>query len=427
MADKKLMILGAGIYQVPLIKKAKARGLETIVVSVDGPYPGFALADKVYKLDTRDREGILKAARDEKIDGIMTTGTDVAMRAVGYVCDKMGLPGLSEETAIRLTDKAEMKKTFKAGGVSTSDFRVISLDKAAAKDGIDTVSVCERARGAAEELGYPVMVKACDVSGSRGITKVREPESLEDAVLRAASATHTDHLVIEKVNEGYEIGLDGLIRGGEVQLCLPHKKFVGRAAATTVPIGHGFPFEGSDALKAAIRREFEAIARAAGLTDGAINADVFVTGDDTVSVIEAGGRCGATTIPELITLYTGVDFYEAMIACALGEPYDVTPTRAQPCIGQLLLSPVDGVIKAIDTERIDAIRREGLRGPAETGERLPVVIELDYGPGTEVHALRNGTDRIGQIIVPTDDEAAVETLKRKVLDAIRIEPMKEIN
>ena len=37
---QKLMILGAGIYQVPLIKKAQAMGLETIVVSYPGPYPG---------------------------------------------------------------------------------------------------------------------------------------------------------------------------------------------------------------------------------------------------------------------------------------------------------------------------------------------------------------------------------------------------
>ena len=44
----KIMILGAGIYQVPLIETAKKMGLYTIVVSIPGNYPGFALADKVY-------------------------------------------------------------------------------------------------------------------------------------------------------------------------------------------------------------------------------------------------------------------------------------------------------------------------------------------------------------------------------------------
>lgn len=45
---KKILILGAGIYQVPLIKAAKRLGIYSIVVSIPGNYPGFALADKVY-------------------------------------------------------------------------------------------------------------------------------------------------------------------------------------------------------------------------------------------------------------------------------------------------------------------------------------------------------------------------------------------
>ena len=36
------MILGAGIYQVPLIRTARRMGLYTIVVSIPGDYPGFA-------------------------------------------------------------------------------------------------------------------------------------------------------------------------------------------------------------------------------------------------------------------------------------------------------------------------------------------------------------------------------------------------
>lgn len=62
---KKLMILGAGIYQVPLIRKAREMGLETIAVSIPGDYPGFACADRVLYLNTRDSEGILKAAQQK--------------------------------------------------------------------------------------------------------------------------------------------------------------------------------------------------------------------------------------------------------------------------------------------------------------------------------------------------------------------------
>ena len=69
---KKLMILGAGVYQVPLIKRAKEKGLYTIVVSIPGDYPGFKLADKIYYENTTDCEKILEIAQKENIDGIAT-------------------------------------------------------------------------------------------------------------------------------------------------------------------------------------------------------------------------------------------------------------------------------------------------------------------------------------------------------------------
>ena len=72
----KIMILGAGIYQVPLIETAKKMGLYTIVVSIPGNYPGFALADKVYYENTVDEDKILAIAKKERIKGIVTAGTE---------------------------------------------------------------------------------------------------------------------------------------------------------------------------------------------------------------------------------------------------------------------------------------------------------------------------------------------------------------
>ena len=122
---KKIKILGAGIYQVPLIRTARRMGLYTIVVSIPGDYPGFALADKIYELNTRDKEAILAAAEKEQIDGICTSGTDVAVSTIGYVCEKMHLSGIPYEAAEILTDKAKMKDAFRQGGVSAADGIVI--------------------------------------------------------------------------------------------------------------------------------------------------------------------------------------------------------------------------------------------------------------------------------------------------------------
>ena len=101
---KTALILGAGIYQVPLIRKAKEMGMRALVVSTAGNYPGFQLADQACHIDTTDAQAIVQLARDEKVDCICTTGTDAAVRALGVVCDALGLPGISENAGVLATN-----------------------------------------------------------------------------------------------------------------------------------------------------------------------------------------------------------------------------------------------------------------------------------------------------------------------------------
>lgn len=394
-APRTLMVMGAGIYQVPLIEKARQMGLRTLVVSIPGPYPGFRLADEVLYLNTRDEEGVLAAARTRHVDAIVTTGTDVAVRTIGRVCDELGLPGISHGAACKLTDKAQMKRAFWEGGVSTSAFRVV-------RDASEALA-------AAEELGFPVMMKAVDVSGSRGISKVASKEELLAAFERSRAASQADHYIVEQVAQGTEIGLEAFVWHGQVRLCLPHTKYVYRAGGTTIPVGHGFPYPCSPKVAWALREEVDKIVAATAADNCAINADLFVDEEGRVSIIEAGGRCGATTIPELVELHTGIDYYRQMIRCALGEEPELSPSRHDPCIGMLLHVDRDGTITSLDQEAIRQIA-------VARGAR----VSLDYGVGSQVHAMHNGTDRIGQIIMRTPSREDVERVAREVLAQVRI-------
>lgn len=389
---KKLLILGAGIYQVPLIKKAKEMGIYTIVVSIQGNYPGFELADKVCYLDTRDKNGILQAAEEEAIDGICTSGTDVAVRSIGYVCSRMHLFGIEEEAAKIVTDKALMKACFQKGGVSTAAFK-----QAFSK---------EEAEKTAEEIGFPVVVKAVDKSGSRGIQKACNKEELLTAYEAAVRVTDKDYVLIEEFIDAPEIGVDAFIgNDGNIEVLFPHDKFVYRAGNTTIPEGHRFPYPCEPSVYEEIRRQIQKAAHSVGMKNCPLNADVFVK-NGKVWIIEIGGRTGATCIPELISMYCGYDWYEKIILAALGENPEFSYENPTPCMAKLLFSKEDGVLESIDWDKLSGMNNENVK------------VQLDYREGDRIEAMKDGTDRIGHLIMKTDKEEVLNRMKNAVYGCI---------
>ncbi len=87
------MVLGAGINQLPIIKKALALGHDVITVSYLIDDPGHKLAHSRALCSIKDKAGVLKAARAHKIDGIVNLATEIAVPTASYVAEKMGLPG----------------------------------------------------------------------------------------------------------------------------------------------------------------------------------------------------------------------------------------------------------------------------------------------------------------------------------------------
>lgn len=366
---KKLMILGAGIYQVPLIKKAKEMGVYTIVVSIPGKYPGFQLADKVYYENTTDYDTILKIAKKEKIDGIMTAGTDVAVITIGYVCDQLGLKGLSRSAAEQATNKMLMKKSFEKEGVRTARFREVHFN--------ENEIVHET-----KELKFPLIFKAVDTSGSRGIIRVDNNNDFKNAMEYVRAATKLDYFIIEEFLIGDEFGAQAYVQDGKVEFILPHGDYV-FTGETGVPVGHYAPFELDEVIINDIKEQLKKAVKALGLNNCAINAD-FMLADNKPYVLEIGGRSGATCLAELTSIYYDFDYYEKMIRVSLGEKVDFSSNKTIPNASKLLISNKDGII-------VD----QGIQGNIK---KNVVEIQFDYKKGDHIKKFQVGPDRIGHII-----------------------------
>lgn len=365
---KKLMIMGAGIYQVPLIKRAKAMGIHTIAVSIPGNYPGFAVADEICHINTVDYEAVLKVAREKQIDGIVTAGTDVAVITIGKVCDEMGLTGLSFEAAKIASDKMLMKECYEANGVRTARFRKVRFE--------------DDLKEAIRDLEYPLIFKAVDSSGSRGITRVNKPEDIEAAVAAVKAVTRKQYYIVEEFIIGEEFGAQAFVYGGKLQFVLPHGDYV-FTGDTGVPVGHFAPYNLSEEVLRDVYEQTEKAIRAMKLNNCAINAD-FIMKDGKTYVLEIGGRSGATCLAELVSIYYGFDYYEKIIQAALGEKPEFPQEKAVPNASKLLMSDRDGVIRSIANHN-----------PQD--ERIYEVM-FDYRVGEAVKKFKVGPHRIGHVI-----------------------------
>ena len=388
---KKILILGAGIYQVPLILTAKRLGIYTIVASIPGNYPGFEIADKVYYENTTDFEKILEIAKEEKIDGIVTAGTDVAVITIGRVCDTLGLTGLSYDAAQAATDKYRMKECYEAFGVRTAKFRMISVDDA---------DYADKLTG----LDFPLMFKSVDSSGSRGIIKVNNREEFESARANVLDNTRSDHFIVEEYVDGEEFGAQAFVRNGKLQFVLPHGDYVFKGD-TGVPVGHFAPYDLPQEVIDDTNLQLGLAAKAMGLDNCAINAD-FILKDNKVYVLELGGRSGATCLAELVSIYYGYDYYEKIIRTALGEKVSFESDKAVPNASHLLTSDRDGVIVS----------------QSNNNEPNPDIVDVqfDLKPGDEVHKFRIGPHRIGHVITKGETLGSAVALLESAMDRIDI-------
>ena len=392
--DKQnVLVLGAGVYQVPGIEIAKEMGYRAIVLSYNiNDYPGSKIADISLNVDTTDILKVLEIARTYNIMGVFTTGTDVALPALGKVNDELGLCGPSYESCLFSSDKVRMKKAFKSNDVPTARFEVVHTFEDAIK--------------AAELIGYPVMVKATQSSGSRGITKVVSVGEMQGAWEYAKRFSKADEdVLVEEYLCGDEFGAQAFIHNGDVKLVCPHNDTT-TAPPRCVPIGHSYPYannELADEIEDVVRRGVSALK----MNNCAANVDLINT-KDGIKVLEIGSRMGATCLPLLTEIYTGVNVTRECLKMALGLEPDFSVKKVQPTAGLLLTPPKSGILCEMTV-------------PEEVeNDPYLVYFSADVTKGDVVNAFTVGPDRIGEIVVIGDDWSMCEEKAKDLSKKIRV-------
>lgn len=379
---KKILILGASILQLPAILKAKEQGFYTIVTDMNPNTMGIAYADKFYHVNTIDVEGTVTLAEKIRPDGIMTLATDLPMRSLAAATTKLGLPGISYETAIKATDKGEMIKAFEVAGVEHPWYSILKDEK--------------ELKNVLPNITFPCVIKPTDNAGNRGVSFAKDEAELLSLYQYSHDNSHSGDVIIEEYMEGQEVSVEIIVSHGKVNILAVTDKLT-QGKPYFVEIGHSEQSQLGNENVAKIKDLATRAVKAIGIDNSPAHVEIMLTKDGP-KMVELGARMGGGCITtHLVPLSTGIDMIKSVMDLAMGGEPDVIPKFDK---GSALRHIVD-----IEGEIVSI-------GGLDEARAFPGVTEVTMlkGIGDKVGYFKNGADRIGYVIAQGKDS----------VDAIRI-------
>ena len=364
------MFVGAGDYQKKGIEKAKEMGLLVIATDGNPDAPGLKIADFAYAVDVKNFEKNLEIARKNTIDGILTIASEVSVRTVAYICQELKLPGITVEVADRCTDKELMRKVFREANIPVPvSYPVFNLQELIQK---------------AEEIGFPIVIKPADSAGSRGVKRVENINELEDAFFSAMSYSGKKKILVEAFMEGKESSVEAFVCNDKINILSLSDKVrtdPPYLLDTTVIFPSAYPLE--------IQQNIIEIAKkainAAGIKIGAVHLEIMMTSSGPIPVEIAARGAGFKVYTDILPNVTGIDILKATIQCALGEPVDLSETKAMASVLKFIEAKPGKIKKIINLDK---------------AKEVPGIYEIEIykKPGEIIRPLQSGDDRIGHII-----------------------------
>lgn len=372
---KKLLIIGAGDFQLPLVQQA-AKTCDVVLAApvISEAFEPYITGRLI--IDVRDKEAILDFARAEKIDGVITDQTDIAVRSVAYVAEQMGLPGIGYDTGVLFTDKSLMREKLAELGIPQLQNKTVSSLEAAVDfyrqlsagktgsgntEADKTATVTDKAddcdasacKTGTDNTGASVILKPLDTQGSRGVSVCADEAEIRAKYDDAARWSSTREVIIEQYATGREFVVESLVLDHEYRtLCIGDTLYfdIPDAFAAKSRI---FPTTADAALRQKVLELDEKIIRGFGLRQGITHSEYIMNGDE-VYLIETAARGGGVYISsDLISLSSGLHTEQFLINIALGQQTSMPRILPQQCFcGYMAFYlPVGRVIRAegIDT------------------------------------------------------------------------------
>lgn len=395
--QKKIAILGAGIYNIQVYEKLQEAGFYTIAVDGNEAAPAKESADEFLHLNFTDKALLLKALKEKKVDAIMPIN-DWGTQSAAYVNAQLGLKGITEKAALASTDKGLMRDTWSADKIPNPDYFVFST--------------LEELKSTIETVGFPCVIKPTDSGGSgRGISVLKSEEDLEWAYEFAKPYVRNNRFICEGFADGTELTIETLSINGEVHVlaCSDKEK---PNLRTRVAMSLNYPAALNPEQKELVYTTVKKAVLSLGIDIGMAHTEVIINGMD-IKMVETGARGGGGHVYHtIIEAVSGISAPAATAHTLTDDTFRIEEIMEHGSVYRFFSVPY-GILNSVE-------------GMEEVKEWKGI---LDIGmikkPGETVGDLKNSLERAGHVITAGPNREVAVELANKAEAAIRFD-IKEI-
>ncbi len=312
---KVLLVLGCGIDQIPGILKAKEMGLYVIALDGNPNAAGKRYSDEFYTVSIKHIDQIekfLQSTLNKKIDGVIAFGVDIAS-IIAKTADLLGVNyTIPYESALLSENKFASKEFMRQINISIPPYKLVENIKDL-KQFIDMYD-------------FPIIIKPIDNSAARGISFVKDMNSLEKYYHYALEFSRQKKVQVEKYIDGPQISTESFVINGKIyNIGFLDRNYndMYRFLPNIIENGGDMPSVFmKEKHKKQLKYYLEHIAKKLNIKNGVIKGDIAIH-NDTVYIIEfalrlSGGNFSTICIPES----TGVDFIKIAINLHLDIPVE---------------------------------------------------------------------------------------------------------
>ena len=378
------------------LAQARDRGLLTHVTGpaavLAATVPVLEAADAVSAVEFADptatRAWAARQARLGRRFDLVYALQEMAQVAVAEAAEELGLPGNPPDAVRRIRTKDLCRNALAEAGFVQPRVRL-----------------CRNAEDASDFIASfdgPWVVKPRDAMGSIGVSVVEEPGSLARAL---SVLPDQGTFLIEQFVAGPEFSVEGVFVDGEPRIFAVTAKDKAEPPFF-VEVGHTLPAELDGPDEARIRETVSSALRTLGLRVGAFHVELWLT-PHAVVLGEVHGRFGGDWIHRMLEYaFPDLELYGVIYDDMLGRhqgPREFTPSRGAAV--RYLIAPPGRL------DRID--------GWDEVVAHPSVIYsELSVSPGGTISPLTKSSDRVGLVVVGTQDSAAAEKLARELVESV---------